>query len=258
MIDTYLYEQNLHWQNKAYVAGTERALLSRLMALMDVDHVLAISGIRRCGKSFLMKQMIDRLMETGVEPQNILFVNLELPALFGRPANKILDEVWNTFQKIKNPQGRIFLFLDEVQTLPGWETWIRYQYDLHKSKIKFIITGSNSQLLSSEFATLLSGRVIEKRLFPFSFRERLVHAGIDFTDNQVRTLQKNRILGIFENMLYEGSMPEIIDLENREIKREIVASYFDTIVYKDIVPRFSVRQSGLLKELAVYLTGQAT
>ena len=257
MMDNFLFEQNLHWQHKRYAAGTERELLSRLMALMDIDQVLAISGVRRCGKSYLMKQMINRLLDNGVAAQNILFMNLELPALVGKPAAEVLDDAWNSYLKIKDPQGRVFLLLDEIQTLPGWETWIKYHYDVRKGEIKFIITGSNSQLLSSEFATRLSGRVIEKRLFPFSLRERLVHAGIDYSDPQTRVLQKNRILAIFENMLYQGSMPEIIDIEEREIKREILAAYFDTIVYKDIVPRFSVRQSRLLKDLAVYLTGQA-
>ena len=258
MIDHYLYEQNLHWQKKSYASGTERELLSGLMSLMDIDHILAISGVRRCGKSYLMKQIINRLVQTGVAPQNVLFVNLELPALFRRPASEVLDDVWQTYLKIKDPKGRVFLLLDEIQTLPGWETWVKYHYDLQKGKIKFVITGSNSQLLSSEFATLLSGRIIEKRLFPFSFRERLLQAGIDFSDPQSQVLQKNRILRIFEEMLYEGSMPEIINLEEREVKREIIASYFDTIIYKDIIPRFSVRQSGVLKDLAVYLAGQTT
>ena len=258
MIDHYLYEQNLHWQEKRYIAGTPRELLSGLMSLMDIDHILAISGVRRCGKSYLMKQIINRLVQTGVAPQNVLFVNLELPALFRRPASEVLDDVWQTYLKIKDPKGRVFLLLDEIQTLPGWETWIKYHYDLQKGKIKFIITGSNSQLLSSEFATLLSGRIIEKRLFPFSLRERLLQAEIDFSDAQSQVLQKNRILRIFEEMLYEGSMPEIINLEEREVKREIIASYFDTIIYKDIIPRFSVRQSGVLKDLAVYLAGETT
>jgi len=257
MVETYLYEQNLHWQNKLFNAGTERELLPGLMSLMKVDHILAISGVRRCGKSYLMKQLINRLVESGVAPQNILFVNLELPALVGRPAAEVLDKVWNTFQKINDPQGRVYLFLDEIQTLPAWEVWMKYNYDLQKGMIKFVITGSNSRLLSSEFATLLSGRVIEKRLFPFSLRERLLQIGIEYSDPQVRVLQKNKILREFENMVYEGGMPELFDIKDKERKREIVSSYFDTIVYKDIVPRFSVRQSGLLKDLAVYLTGQA-
>ena len=257
MIETYLYEQNLQWQNKMFTTGTDRELLKELMSFIEVDHILAISGVRRCGKSYLMKQLVNQLVKSGIPSKNILFVNLELPALFGRSATEVLDEVWNTYQKINDPQGRVYLFLDEIQMLSGWETWIKYHYDLRKGMIKFIITGSNSQLLSSEFATLLSGRVIEKRLYPFSFRERLLQIGINFSDEQTRVLQKNRILREFERMIYEGGMPELFNIIDRDVKREVVSSYFDTIVYKDIVPRFSIRQSALLKDLAVYLTGQA-
>lgn len=257
MIETYLYEQNIHWQGTLYNAGTRREALDDLLKLMDIDHILAISGVRRCGKSFLMKQIINALIEHKIPPENILLVNLELPALAG-PADQVFNEIWESFQKIKNPQGRLYLFLDEVQTLPNWEKWVKYQYDLHKGNIKFIVTGSNSQLLSSEFATLLSGRVIEKRLFPFSFRELLRHHGIDSSDPQTLALEKNKVMRFFENLLYNGGMPETLNLEQREVQREIIAAYFDTIIYKDIVPRFSVRQSRLLKDLAVYLVQNVT
>lgn len=258
MIENYLYEQNLHWQGKTYEAGTERSLLKSIVPLLELDHILAISGVRRCGKSFLMKQLVNQLMNSGIKPENILFVNLELPAFFGKPAAQVLDELWNNYSKIKDPPGKIYIFFDEVQTLPGWETWIKYHYDQRKGQIKFIITGSNSQLLSSEFASLLSGRVIEKKLYPFSFAEILRHRNIDFSDGQARSLSQNRIMNIFDNYLLEGGMPELLTVSTRELKREVITSYFNTVIYKDIAPRFSVRHLGLLKDLAVYFCGQAS
>lgn len=100
--------------------------------------------------------------------------------------------------------------------------------------------------------------IIEKRLFPFSFREHLSYHGLDFSDPQKAALHKNRILKLFETLLFEGGMPETFTVTDREVKREIIASYFDTIIFKDIVSRYSIRQSGLLKDLAVYLTNQVT
>ncbi|MCI0514375.1 ATP-binding protein [candidate division KSB1 bacterium] len=255
-LENYLYEQNVHWLGNPLEAGAERDLLSSLLALADIDPILAISGVRRCGKSFLMKQLINRFVRQGVPPQNLLFANLELPGFFGRPAAEVLDELWNTYQTIKNPEGRIYLLLDEIQTLPGWEQWVKYHYDLHKGKLKFIITGSNSHLLSTEFATLLSGRIIEKKLYPFSLAEILRFTGIEYLDPHTRSLNRNRIKSIFNTYLQEGGMPELLTARTREVKRELLTAYFNTIIYKDITPRFAVRQSGLIKELALYLSGQ--
>ena len=256
MLENYLYEQNVHWLGNEFDAGTERDLLQSLLPFVEIDHVLAISGVRRCGKSFLMKQLINSLVQQGVPVQNILFANLELPGFFGRPAAEVLDELWNTYLTIKNPTGQIYLFLDEIQTLPRWEQWVKYHYDLHKGKLKFIITGSNSHLLSTEFATLLSGRIIEKKLFPFSLGEILRYMGIEYKDLHARSLNRNRIKNIFNTYLQEGGMPELLAAKTNEVKRELLTSYFNTIIYKDITPRFAVRHSGLLKDVALYLGGQ--
>ncbi|MDZ7333151.1 MAG: ATP-binding protein [candidate division KSB1 bacterium] len=255
-LEDYLYEQNVHWLGNKHEAGTERDLLQPLLPFVNVDHVLAISGVRRCGKSFLMKQLINSLIQHGAPAQNILFANLELPGFFGRPAAEMLDELWNTYHTIKNPDGRIYLFLDEIQTLPGWEQWVKYHYDLHKGKLKIFITGSNSYLLSTEFATLLSGRIIEKKLYPFALSEILRFLGVEYQDRQALSLNRNRIKNILNAYLQEGGMPELLAAKTNEMKRELLTSYFNTIIYKDIIPRFSVRHSGLLKEVALYLSGQ--
>jgi len=258
MFEKYLYEQNLHWQDIKYEAGTERELLKTIMPLMEVDQIIAISGIRRCGKSYLLKQITNQLLVSGVLPENILFVNLELPEFAGEAASEVLGEVIKIYRKLKNPSGKVFLLLDEVQTLQKWEVWIKYNYDLYKGDIKFVITGSNSHLLSSEFATLLSGRVVEKTIYPFSFREMLHYYGINFQDAQNRSINRDEISHYFETFLNDGAMPEIFKTVQQDLKRELLSSYFNTIIYKDIVPRFSIRETTLIKDLSLYLLGQIT
>ncbi len=173
--EDYLLVQNTHWQGKPFAAGTPREALQRILPFLPLDHAIAITGIRRCGKSFLLKQMINHLLQHKVDPATILFVNLEAPPFSGKPAHEILDPLYDTFLKLKQPEGKHYLFLDEIQNLNQWEKWIKYQYDQNKGAIKFILTGSNSRMLSSEFASLLTGRVLEQALFPFSFREYLLH-----------------------------------------------------------------------------------
>ncbi|MBD3376728.1 AAA family ATPase [candidate division KSB1 bacterium] len=257
-VQNYLFEQNVHWQNHTYDAGTERALLTSLTKFMDLDQILAISGIRRCGKSFLLKQIINGLLHQGVSPENILFVNLELPAFIGQSAPKVLDQIFETWQKIHHLKGRLYIFLDEIQTLPQWEAWLKYHYDLNKGKYKFFITGSNSQLLSAEFASLLSGRIIEKRLFPFSFKECLDFKTIQWKNPQQRALNRIQIKREFDRYLHFGGMPETLPVEYTEIKRELLSSYFNAILYRDIIPRFGVREGTLLNEVAIYLLGHAS
>jgi hypothetical protein len=185
-------------------------------------------------------------------------VNLELPSFSGEQHTDILDKIVIEYKKMKNPQGKIYYFLDEIQTIPHWEIWLKYHYDQYKGKVKFFITGSNSQLLSSEFATKLSGRVIEKKLFPFSFRELLKYYGLFVLDSQDMTRKKEQIMHYFDMYLNSGAMPETLANESLEIKRELLSSYLNAILFKDIVPRFSVRDSILIQNLTMYLMGNSS
>jgi len=254
----FLYEHNEHWLDKRYNTGYHRELMDELKAVMQSDHILAISGVRRCGKSFLMKQMINALLDQGVPPQNILFANLEFPAMLRDPSTKVLDELVETYRKLKQPTGKVYLFFDEIQTIRQWEVWMKSRYDLHKGMMKFVITGSNSRLLSSEFASLLSGRVIEKRLFPFSLKEILdVHA-IPHATIQEQMIYKAQILHFFDLYLQVGGMPEVVLCNSSELRSELLASYFNGIIYKDIVPRFGIRDSLAIQNLSLYALENVT
>ncbi|MCF8307369.1 MAG: ATP-binding protein, partial [Ignavibacteriales bacterium] len=252
-MERYLYDQNIHWQEKFYTAGVERELLSEIKPLLAIDQIIAVSGIRRCGKSFLLKQLINYLVSENVPRENILFLNLEFPSFVSDSTNEILTKVFELYLRLKNPEGKLYVFLDEIQTVENWETWLKYYYDLKKGDIKFFITGSNSRLLASEFASKLSGRIIEKTLFPFSFREVLAFHQVSYQNTQEAFLHKERILHYFEQYLEYGGMPELLPVELVETKRELLLSYFNTIIYKDIIPRFSLRNDKTIFQLALYL-----
>jgi len=256
MFERFLSEQNLHWFGRKLETGTRRELLDRIMAEMTVDHIIAVSGLRRCGKSFLMKQIIRELIDQGITAGNILFINLEQALFTGMDTGQILDRLMDEYRQLRNPKGRVYVFLDEIQTLQGWEIWLKYRYDL-RQKIKFFITGSNSRLLSSEFATRLTGRVIEHGLTPFNFREYLAFREFELGEPEEWILKKEAILYHFEQYLRQGGMPEVVGAPSQDVARTLLTSTFDSMIYKDIVPRFNVRQAETLRKLGLYLIGQA-
>jgi len=257
MYERFLSEQNLHWFDRTVETGVRRESLDQILDELTIDHIIAISGLRRCGKSFLMKQLIVELIHKGVPADNILFVNLEQALFTEHDTGQILDKILDEYRRLRDPKGRIYVFLDEIQTLDKWEIWIKYRYDLRQG-IKFFITGSNSHLLSSEFVTRLTGRVIEHRLTSFSFSEYLTFHGFETGDPGEWVLKKDKILYHFDSYLQSGGMPEVIAAPSTDVARTILTSTFDSIIYKDIVPRFGIRQSEALRKLGLYLIGQAT
>jgi len=144
--------------------------------------------------------------------------------------------------------------LDEVQAIYGWERYVKSAYDSGEF-VKIFITGSNSSLLSGELATLLSGRYISTQIFPLSFKEILEINGIDSPIRLHQELPK--VLNMLDNMMMHGSFVEVFQ-QNEEFKREILASYYETILLKDCVANNSIRDVKSFKELSFYLLANIT
>ncbi len=253
MFEKILYEQNIHWTKKEYDTGVERELLSRVEKLLDIDQIIAISGVRRSGKSYLLRQIIQKLTARKIPKESILLLNLETPELVNyRDDLTILDKIFDDYLRIVSPKGKIFILLDEVQFLKDWEVWVKNKYDMNKGKIKFIITGSNADLLSSEFSTLLSGRIIEIKNFPFSFREVLKLKGVNFASEQEIHLNRHIIRRLFSLYIENGSMPEIASKTDKYVIKELLSGYLSTIIFKDVVPRFSIRDVHTIEKVAMY------
>ena len=167
-----LEEHNLHWKNKnAYSDLIPREnYIQQLLKLRERNEIIALKGIRRSGKSSLFKLFIRSLIKKGVNPQNILMVNLE-DYRFGSEKNySLLETIVDQYLMIMKPKGKIFFLFDEIQVVNEFEKWIRTQNEL-KSNFKIYISGSSSSLLSGELSYLLTGRHFSVNIFPFSFKE---------------------------------------------------------------------------------------
>jgi len=189
-----------------------------------MPYAIILSGIRRCGKSTLLHQYISNI-------DNYYYLNFEDVRLNDFDSNDFekLDDVFKELFKECN-----YYMFDEIQNIDKWEVFVRQQLDIDK---KFLITGSNASLLSKELGTKLTGRHINIELFPFSFKEFL----------SLENLEANT--ESFMKYLQEGGFPEYLKYKKEEILREL----FIDIIERDIVARHQLRDSKLLKNIALYL-----
>ncbi|MDD9953495.1 MAG: ATP-binding protein [Candidatus Woesearchaeota archaeon] len=208
---------------------TQRAAFAQLLDLYVLKHIIALIGVRRCGKSTLMKQLARHLLNNTPE-ENILYLNLENPH-FNQHSNDItyLAELYNTFRQHANTKKQLYIFLDEIQFFTDWQVFVKDLYE--RENVKIIITGSNSHLLSGELATLLSGRMIPLYLYPYSFTE-----------------QKNKL----PTYLERGGFPEVQSAKKNHVKL-LAETYYKNILYQDVIPRFNIRHSKAIEELSYYL-----
>lgn len=208
--------------------------------------IKVLAGQRRVGKSYILRQIALKLMENGVDCKNIFFVNCELFE-FGFIQNyKDLDDLVKLYRKELNPQGRIYIFIDEVQNVREWERIVNSYSQDYIDEYEVFISGSNLKMLSGELATLLSGRYICFEIFPFSFTEY-----IGITD-------KRQSKQSYEEYMASGGLPELFILPEHELKRNYISAVKDTVLLRDIIQRYSIKDARLLEDIFVYLVNNAS
>lgn len=230
-------QEILHAQNKRYV---QRYIADEWL---QTSEILIISGIRRCGKSVLMQQIRDRLLEKD------FFFNFDDERL----ANFKLDD----FQKLQECFVELFgeqhtYYFDEIQNIEGWERFVRRLYNAGN---KIVITGSNARMLSRELGTHLTGRYIQVEIYPFSFQEYLamneipVNAKTLYTTTGRATMVKSFVkymeCGGFPKFLQDGSV-------------SYLTSLYESIIYRDILTRNGLTNEKEMQELMFYLASNAT
>lgn len=249
-----LNEWNPWWENKSLInefKGKDRPGYANLVNSINIKEVTIITGVRRSGKSTLMYQMIDILLKRGIDPKQMLFVNLEDKKL----TKDSLDDIYASYRQNMNLDKKAYIFLDEIHRKEGWESWIRKKYDL-KINDKFIISGSCSYLLKKEYSTLLTGRNLTFEVFPLGFQEFLLFKDITVDKGNLKkgiVLEKTKlsILRYFDEYLTFGGFPEIF-FKDKEFKMKLLNQYFDDILYKDIIDRYNLNTQKT-KDLALYL-----
>jgi predicted AAA+ superfamily ATPase len=208
--------------------------------------IKVLAGQRRAGKSYILRQIVGRLIEGGVKPQNTLYINKEFTDFDFIRDYKDLDTLVKMYKDRLKPQGKIWLFVDEIQNISGWERFANSYSQDYVDSYELFISGSNSKMLSGELATLLSGRYIKFEALPFSFAE---YAGIT---GKAPTKQS------YIEYMESGALPELFMLPNEETKRNYISAIKDTVLLRDIIQRHSIKDPKLLDDIFVYLLNNAS
>ncbi len=219
--------------------GIKRTTLDFVSKQISLPHAVVISGIRRCGKSTLLNQIINNFYSKGV-----YYLNFEDERLVDFEVTDF-NNLYEAFLELYG-ERKVFFF-DEIQNVALWEVFVRR---MQNKGHKFFITGSNASLLSKELGTKLTGRCVSIELYPFSFMEYLSFKGYEFKKNALSyTTERATIKKYFAEYLRHGGMPEYLKYNDSTLLKRV----YEDILYRDIVARYDIKQVKALRELGLYL-----
>ena len=221
--------------------------LEKIYNFMDKNIIKIITGMRRCGKSYLFKLIIHELKKRGTNDEDILLIDLELPAYNHIKTREQLDEIVVPF--IESHENKVYLFFDEIQNVKEWEVSINSYYKLENTDI--YITGSNSKLMSAEFATLLTGRYVNIELYPFSFNEFLEYKQELNHPSAITNELNSNLENFFEEYRQYGGIP--LTISSQHDKELVLNGIYSSIILNDIVERYEIRNVGLFNRIVKYI-----
>lgn len=212
--------------------------LNNLIAFKDKQLIKVVTGIRRCGKSTLFELFQNYLLENEVKPEQIVSINFENPK-YSNLLNYM--DLYNFIESKLMPNEKYYIFLDEIQNVQNFEKAVDGLFI--KKNVDLYITGSNAYFLSGELATLLSGRYVEIKMLPLSFKEYL--SGVE--DNTDITRR-------FSDYMANGGFPYTLELNNnKKIINDYLSGIYNTIILKDIVQRKKISDVSVLEKIVKFL-----
>lgn len=215
--------------------------MQRLKAFKDNKIIKVVTGLRRSGKSTLLEMFREELLQSGVQPEQIQYINFDLMKY---DAVRHYKQLYDLVTEKALPNKKNYLFFDEIQQVSGWEKTVNslsleYDADIY-------VTGSDAYLLSSELATLISGRYVEIKMLPLSFKEYYGY---------YRDTGKSREK-LFNNYLKYGSLPQLLSLpQDEQTIGMFLSSIYDTIILKDVLGRNKLKDIDLLKRVYAFVCG---
>ncbi len=248
--------QNRWWTEKIVHLDKnliERDVYKKILQETGKREITGIVGLRRTGKTTILKQIIKALFEKGVNPKNVLFFSFDGFKKEERALKRVLETYFRYIVEAPPEKGadKFYIFFDEVQKIKDWGEEIKSFYDKGYS-IKFFVSGSSSMNILKGSGESLIGRINIHKLFPFTFREFLRFNGLEIERSDILKIKfpKNseQIIVLFNKYLRQGGFPELYSLPEQEIKIKLKA-YLDLTFYRDIINIFEIKRPDVLEGL---------
>lgn len=273
-----MYERSIIERNPWWASGSvpeeliginRKEYIGKITGRLKDQKLLAILGIRRSGKSTLIYQSIKYLLDNGTDPKNIFYINADD---FEKPGRANLEEALDFCQQnnmISLKDIKIYVFIDEIQNVRGWQQLLKKYYDL-KYASKFIVSGSSSSLIYKNSSESLAGRISFIDVFPLTFREFLQFNNIEIQEAafQFKSLEQmyyelspkiNELAGFLLQYLNVGGFPEWFDIKNEETWFKILSEeYTSLLIYRDIVRIFRIRDPLLLESVFRFVSAHSS
>lgn len=249
------------WRNPLppHTIGQPRRLTQTILSMATGREVVAITGVRRSGKSTILYQLMDARLRAGMERDRLLLVNLEDHRFAPHLGADLLDRILEVHRETRATSGPLTVFLDEIQEVPDWERWVRSHYD-REPDLRFVLTGSSARLLASDLSTLLTGRTLTFTARPLSFAEFLEFQGVnDVTGGPPLEVaranhgRRHELAHALARYVEWGGFPEVVKADTDARRRMLLQQYFDDILGRGVLRRYAVRDYALLRDLALVL-----
>jgi len=235
------------WDNNPIDLGYTRTFYTnKIGQYLGNKLVKVLVGQRRAGKSYILRQIASGLLSAGIKNENILYINKEYIELTSLHNAVELEQLYKAYKEVLNPTGKVYIFIDEIQYIEEWERFVNSHSQDFAEPCEVFISGSNSKLLSGELATLLSGRYIEFEVLPYSYTE------------YCEVTRQKKGSKSYKKFLQSGALPELFNLNDDEMKQNYISSIKDTVILRDIVSRYNIKDVRLLDDLFIYLVNTAS
>jgi predicted AAA+ superfamily ATPase len=221
-------------------------LIQRDITIPSTSKIVTLIGPRRAGKTYILFQHMKKLLSSGIKKNQLIYLNCEDPRVSSLQAIELFEIVKIYWELYPHAEKEFFVFIDEPQVIPKWESAVRM---FHDDEMKIFISGSSSKLLSKEIATSLRGRSLSYLVLPFSFSEYLKLKRRSYDLYRLGSKDKAALMNSVDEYLEFGGYAEIINEQDTELKTKIISEYFEIITYKDIIDRYKIKNTRLIQWL---------
>jgi predicted AAA+ superfamily ATPase len=243
-IKDVLLESNTWWKEEFKLEYHEREIQKQISKYLPLPQIIALTGLRRVGKTTLMHKMVLDFIKNGFDAKNIIYFSFDE---FRETEIREVMKEYETLMEKNLRQGKYLLLLDEIQKLTNWEDQIKRVYDTYGKNIKIIISGSESMFIKKKSKETLSGRIFEFKVETLSFKEFLSFKGAKPTP--IRLYEKE-LAQLFEEYIRSQGFPELVGIKDKDVIRKYVKeSIIEKVIYKDLPQLFKIKDIAVLESL---------